>query len=240
MAFTVNKEAFCVLEFAKTESIVTVRRRFRIMYHTEPPTDKTIREWYMKFQQSGCLCAAKRTGCPDPWAWKSRRDLWITLYTSEQQQIEQNEPYNWETLWNHYISSYIFCPSFSCFEDQDLTTKPFSVVTTLIFLWTSNETSLDSISLEDLFSNCVLCFPSPSPALSWNTIRLFVLTCRGINLERNMTHSTEQCVNICQEIVWNNQQMQLYAVNFIPLLGSLYMFRVCKTPETCRVNLALE
>jgi hypothetical protein len=32
------------------------------MYHTEPPTDKTIREWYMKFQQSGCLCAAKRTG----------------------------------------------------------------------------------------------------------------------------------------------------------------------------------
>jgi len=31
------------------------------MYHTEPPTDKTIREWYMKFQQSGCLCAAKRT-----------------------------------------------------------------------------------------------------------------------------------------------------------------------------------
>jgi len=36
------------------------------MYHTEPPTDKTIREWYMKFQQSGCLCAAKRTGWPGP------------------------------------------------------------------------------------------------------------------------------------------------------------------------------
>ena len=34
------------------------------MYHTELPTDKTIREWYMKFQQSGCLCAAKRTGRP--------------------------------------------------------------------------------------------------------------------------------------------------------------------------------
>ena len=47
MAFTVNTKAFCVLEFAKTESIVTVQRRFRIVYHTEPPTDKTIREWYM-------------------------------------------------------------------------------------------------------------------------------------------------------------------------------------------------
>ena len=68
MAFTVNKKAFCVLEFAKTESIVTVQRRFRIMYRTEPPTDKTIREWYMKFQQSGCLCAAKRRGRPGPLA----------------------------------------------------------------------------------------------------------------------------------------------------------------------------
>ena len=28
----------------------------------------------------------------------------------------------------------------------------------------------------------------------------------------------------------NNLQMQLYAVNFIPLLGSLYMFRVFYTP----------
>ena len=66
MACTVNKKAFCVLEFAKTESIVTVQRRFRTMYHTEPPTDKTICEWYMTFQQSGCLCAAKRTGRPGP------------------------------------------------------------------------------------------------------------------------------------------------------------------------------
>ena len=31
-------------------------------------------------------------------------------------------------------------------------------------------------------------------------------------------------------ILWNNQQMQPYAVNFIPLLGSLYMFRVFYTP----------
>ena len=31
-------------------------------------------------------------------------------------------------------------------------------------------------------------------------------------------------------ILRNNQQMQLYAVNFIPLLCSLYMFRVLYTP----------
>jgi len=45
---------------------MTVQRRFQIMYLTEPPADKAIREWYMKFQQSGCLCAAKRSGRPGP------------------------------------------------------------------------------------------------------------------------------------------------------------------------------
>ena len=45
------------------------------MYHTEPPTDKTIREWYMKFQQSGCLCAAKRTGRPGLWALLQKKTL---------------------------------------------------------------------------------------------------------------------------------------------------------------------
>ena len=41
-ACTGNKKAFCVLEFAKTDSVVTVERRFQTVYHTEPPTDKTI------------------------------------------------------------------------------------------------------------------------------------------------------------------------------------------------------
>ena len=36
------------------------------MYRTEPPTDKTIRERYMKSQQIGCLCAAKPRGRPGP------------------------------------------------------------------------------------------------------------------------------------------------------------------------------
>jgi hypothetical protein len=66
MAWTGNKKVFCVLEFTKTESTVTVERRFQTIYHTEPPTDKTICEWYMKFQQSGCMRAAKQTGWPGP------------------------------------------------------------------------------------------------------------------------------------------------------------------------------
>jgi hypothetical protein len=36
MAWTGNKKAFCVLEFAKTDSIVTVQRRFQqIGYEAE-------------------------------------------------------------------------------------------------------------------------------------------------------------------------------------------------------------
>jgi hypothetical protein len=53
-------KAFCVVEFAKTESIVTVQWRFQTMYHTESHMGETIREWYIKFQQSGCPCAAKQ------------------------------------------------------------------------------------------------------------------------------------------------------------------------------------
>ena len=46
----------------KTESIVTVQRRFRTIYRTEPPTDKTIREWYIEIPAE-CLpvrCETKR------------------------------------------------------------------------------------------------------------------------------------------------------------------------------------
>jgi len=54
------------------------------MYRTEPPTDKTIREWYMKFRQSGCLCAAKRRGRSGPSApvglFVSQRTYWYAPF----------------------------------------------------------------------------------------------------------------------------------------------------------------
>lgn len=65
MAFSGEQKAFCVLQFAKTQSIVTVQRGFRTKYRTEPPTDKTVRDWYRKCEETGCLCVAKRTGRPE-------------------------------------------------------------------------------------------------------------------------------------------------------------------------------
>lgn len=75
--------------------------------------------------------------------------------------------------------------------------QPSKVFTALIFSRTSTmlasrETSLESICLDILFKDWVSSFPcSPPPAL-WNTIWLFVLTCRGMNLKRYTTYNMEQ------------------------------------------------
>jgi hypothetical protein len=63
--FQVNRKFFD-LQFAKTQSVVTVQRGFRTKYRAEPPTNKTVRDWYRKFEETGCLCVAKRTGRPGP------------------------------------------------------------------------------------------------------------------------------------------------------------------------------
>jgi hypothetical protein len=66
MAFSGEQKTFCFLQFAKAQSIVTVQRGFRTKYPTEPPTDKTVRDWYRKFEETGYLCVARRTGRPGP------------------------------------------------------------------------------------------------------------------------------------------------------------------------------
>ena len=55
-----RKKVFCVMQFAKCESIVMVQRRFRTQYHKNPPIDKPIRTWYNNFEQTGSLSAGKR------------------------------------------------------------------------------------------------------------------------------------------------------------------------------------
>ena len=39
--------------------MVTVQSAFRSKYANDPPTDKTIREWYKQFTETGCLCKQK-------------------------------------------------------------------------------------------------------------------------------------------------------------------------------------
>ena len=47
-----------------SKSVVTVQRAFRAKYAKDPPTDKTICEWYKQFTGTGCLCKQKSSGSP--------------------------------------------------------------------------------------------------------------------------------------------------------------------------------
>ena len=64
MAFTQPEKAFCVLEFAKTESWTVVLHAFRRKFGKEPPERKSIVRWHGKFITDRCWCPAKRTGRP--------------------------------------------------------------------------------------------------------------------------------------------------------------------------------
>lgn len=61
---TKQQKAFCVLEFGRTQSIITVQRAFRQQYGINPPSDNNIRRWFHQFRDTGCLCKGKSTGRP--------------------------------------------------------------------------------------------------------------------------------------------------------------------------------
>ena len=82
MTFTCAEKAFCVLQFAKCESIVIVQHQFRTQYHKDPPTDKPIRTWttilnrlavsVLVNEQTGQVCRASQDDSPLlPWPSRS-------------------------------------------------------------------------------------------------------------------------------------------------------------------------
>jgi hypothetical protein len=101
MARIGDKKRFCVLEFAKTESIVTVQLKFQTKNHREPPMDKTIREWYKKLQYSGCLCAAKRTGRlgPSAEAVESVRETFVRSPQKSRHRERRELPMPQSSVW---------------------------------------------------------------------------------------------------------------------------------------------
>lgn len=64
MATTPQERSFCVLQFAKLESIVGVQRAFRRQFNKQPPRHKQIYEWHRRFVEDGCICKRKSTGRP--------------------------------------------------------------------------------------------------------------------------------------------------------------------------------
>jgi len=59
-----GKKSFCVLEYQTSKYVVTVQRAFRAKYAKDPPTNKTIRAWYIQSTETRCLCKQKSSGRP--------------------------------------------------------------------------------------------------------------------------------------------------------------------------------
>jgi hypothetical protein len=61
MAFTSQQRSWCVLEFHKTSSVVTVQRSFKLKFTTvDPPTNKSILKWHRNFIERGCICDQRK------------------------------------------------------------------------------------------------------------------------------------------------------------------------------------
>ncbi|KAG8239336.1 hypothetical protein J437_LFUL019084 [Ladona fulva] len=54
-----EQKAFCVLQFARSESVVTVQCAFCIKLQCNPPTDNNIHRWYHQFEDTSCLHKGK-------------------------------------------------------------------------------------------------------------------------------------------------------------------------------------
>ena len=66
MSFTSGEKAFCVLEYARTQSIKTVRRifaqRFERSAFGKVPDKKQTWRWHKKFSEEGCLGRVEGSG----------------------------------------------------------------------------------------------------------------------------------------------------------------------------------
>ena len=59
-----QEKAQCVIWFAESKSVTTVRRNYRRQYHKDPPSENSVRAWYRTFLDRGSVCDLPRSGCP--------------------------------------------------------------------------------------------------------------------------------------------------------------------------------
>ena len=64
MSFTRREKAFCVLEYARSQSNKTLQHAFVREFSKQPPTAMQIWTWPKKFKEEGCLCWKNGSGQP--------------------------------------------------------------------------------------------------------------------------------------------------------------------------------
>ena len=60
MVLTSQQRSWCVLEFHKTNSVVTVQHVFKLKFNVDPPTKKSILKWHRNFIERGCICDQRK------------------------------------------------------------------------------------------------------------------------------------------------------------------------------------
>jgi hypothetical protein len=60
MALTSKQRGWCVLEFHKTNIVVTVQRAFKRKFNVDPPTNKSILKWQRNLIERGCIFYQKK------------------------------------------------------------------------------------------------------------------------------------------------------------------------------------
>lgn len=113
-----QQKAFCVLEFAKTKSVITVQRAFRVKFNCDAPSSKNIRRWSKQFEKSGCLCKGKSPGRPRTSEENVER-VRAAFSQSPRQSTRRvsralgiSQPTVWRVLKNGCISNHTNCNSF--------------------------------------------------------------------------------------------------------------------------------
>ena len=88
MVFTGTKKAFCVLEYARTNSNKTVQRAFGRKFSKKSPTAKQTWSWKKKFEDEDCMSRAKGSGRPAKAEGKVQR-ICQTLLRSPKKSIRR-------------------------------------------------------------------------------------------------------------------------------------------------------
>jgi hypothetical protein len=81
---TPEQKVFCVLQFVKHESVVSVQQAFRLQFNSDPSSPNSIRLWYQQFQTAGCLCKGKSAGRP-----RVAEESVERVFSSQSEEIEQ-------------------------------------------------------------------------------------------------------------------------------------------------------
>jgi hypothetical protein len=60
MALTPQQRRWWVLEFAKTNRVLTVRGAFKRKFNVDPSTNNSILKWYNNLIEKGCICDQRK------------------------------------------------------------------------------------------------------------------------------------------------------------------------------------